>query len=303
MACFHQSLWAEERPRRLQQRRHAKRCRFTPGLPYLPIGLQSSAQLSLQAESVSRHLGVPVLLHAVKKPGCHKLVVDYFTSEPQSGLKGKGKGQSGVRYPSVPIVDVCVSDQRKTSLTISRMRHHTGILVIGDRVMTDVVLANRMNGLHRNGNREGALQAVSVLTTTVWEMEGLGSRIMRTLETIALRRVSHFYKKRRNLNPLQEWSHCVAKQEMPVHDQRPARTQRRSFRERVMAFLNTLTEPLRNAVATGRSRTRARLESFLQEAREAQYGFRFPDGLLRARRLREIVEGNVKSGSNIGYRK
>lgn len=96
----------------------------------------------IQAESVTHHLSVPVLRHKSFKPAysCIKAVRRYFTSLPK------------------PIED-----------------HE--LIVVGDRIFTDVVLANRMARGKANGQeRDGPL---SVWTDGVWERE---SMVLRGLE-------------------------------------------------------------------------------------------------------------------------
>jgi hypothetical protein len=63
-----------------------------------------------QAEAVSRSLGVPVLIHATKKPGCLAAVQQHFAGRIQSSEPFK-------------------------------------ILVVGDRPLTDIVLGHRLSSL------------------------------------------------------------------------------------------------------------------------------------------------------------
>ncbi|GAA97626.1 uncharacterized protein L969DRAFT_87724 [Mixia osmundae IAM 14324] len=111
----------------------------------------------IQAESVSRTLGVPVLVHARKKPGCARDVEQYFLGHADQTV--------------ARVVDVAQSRLGASQLAPPRLA------VIGDRVLTDTVLANRLHSLN----------AVGILTTRVWTRESLGTRFMRSMEMLALR--------------------------------------------------------------------------------------------------------------------
>lgn len=63
------------------------------------------------AADVEGHTGVTVLSHSVKKPGCGKEIMDYFEKHPETG----------VTDPS-------------------------HVAVVGDRLTTDMMLANMMGG-------------------------------------------------------------------------------------------------------------------------------------------------------------
>ena len=95
----------------------------------------TDAQTLSQAESVSYHLSVPVLRHNSPKPAysCIKSIRTYFSTL------------------QVPI--------KKEELVI-----------VGDRIFTDVVMANRMRDSGRADERCGPL---AVWTTGVWQREGM----------------------------------------------------------------------------------------------------------------------------------
>ena len=92
--------------------------------------------------------------------------------------------------------------------------------------MTDVVLGNRINLLNArslplsfstssevdpaDSTEEASFEAVPVLTTTVWKMEGPGSRLMRFLEAWSMRQVLRYHRTRRNHDPLRAWQDCTA---------------------------------------------------------------------------------------------
>jgi len=89
----------------------------------------------IQAESISHYLQVPVLRHNTPKPGysCIQGVRDYFASLPS------------------PVKD----DE---------------LVVIGDRIFTDIVMANRMKS---GDNGKGPL---AIWTSGVWAKEAMGTR-------------------------------------------------------------------------------------------------------------------------------
>jgi len=89
----------------------------------------------IQAESISHYLRVPVLRHKTPKPGysCIQGVRDYFTSLPN------------------PVKD----DE---------------LVVIGDRIFTDVVMANRMK------SGDSGRGPLAIWTSGVWTKEAMGMR-------------------------------------------------------------------------------------------------------------------------------
>ncbi|KAH8908621.1 HAD-superfamily phosphatase [Coniochaeta sp. PMI_546] len=72
-------------------------------------GAQSYDRDGKLASEVEKSTGVTVLSHRVKKPGCADEIMDYFRQHPDTGVTGP---------------------------------HH--IAVVGDRLFTDMMLANRM---------------------------------------------------------------------------------------------------------------------------------------------------------------
>ncbi|PCH35790.1 hypothetical protein WOLCODRAFT_145959 [Wolfiporia cocos MD-104 SS10] len=125
----------------------------------------------IQAEAVSHALSVPVLRHASPKPSyaCIVSIRAYFASLP------------------APVRDA-------------------ELIVVGDRLMTDVVLANRMaryrssSTPHRNAASEpenegkenglaGRTGLLAVWTTSIWKREGL---VVRAIEQGILRGVKRW---------------------------------------------------------------------------------------------------------------
>jgi phosphatidylglycerophosphatase GEP4 len=64
-----------------------------------------------QASEVENNTEVPVLTHSIKKPGCGDEIMDYFIKHPETGVT-----------------------------------HPSQIAVVGDRLTTDMMLANMMGG-------------------------------------------------------------------------------------------------------------------------------------------------------------
>ncbi|KAG8896912.1 hypothetical protein FRB99_008579 [Tulasnella sp. 403] len=91
----------------------------------------------VQAESVSHHLGVSVLAHTTKKPGCIEPIKRHFASLPN------------------PIL-LDVVNPRNASQSTGK------IIVVGDRLMTDVLMANRMGH-----------SAMAIWTNGLWVKEAM----------------------------------------------------------------------------------------------------------------------------------
>ncbi|KAN0063084.1 hypothetical protein ACQY0O_004247 [Thecaphora frezii] len=109
----------------------------------------------LGAESLSRALGVPVLCHSQKKPGptCVNEALEYFV---RLSFDPEGTVREGQRMPPGLLSSVAAGEQ-STWIERRKMRKmlrdgvpqdaegRGSILLVGDRTMTDVVLAHRMN--------------------------------------------------------------------------------------------------------------------------------------------------------------
>ncbi|SCV74652.1 BQ2448_7681 [Microbotryum intermedium] len=148
----------------------------------------------MQAASVSRNLLVPVLVHPTPKPGtkCAKQVADYFAQLQQSQ-------SSHIAQPSRPTTSypiVWSKQGRVLASAFAQRRHFESrppalnpprgslILVIGDRVTTDMILARRIAGTN---TAQGRIETISILTTNLHEREGLGTVLMRTVENLVVR--------------------------------------------------------------------------------------------------------------------
>ncbi|KAH8103535.1 HAD phosphatase [Cristinia sonorae] len=122
----------------------------------------------IQAESVSHYLSVPVLQHSSLKPSysCIGAIRKYFASLP------------------TPVKD-------------------EELIVVGDRIFTDVVLANRMSRWRRlphstdvvdekeddaRNSRRGPL---AIWTTGVWEKESMAMRYLENLTMQGIHKLVH----------------------------------------------------------------------------------------------------------------
>ncbi|KAK5118977.1 hypothetical protein LTR62_000188 [Meristemomyces frigidus] len=93
------------------------------------------------ADLIERTTGVKVLRHATKKPGCQAEVMEYFRSQPESGVTHAGQ-----------------------------------VAVVGDRLFTDVMMANMMAS-HGFWVKDGVV-----------ENQGLLSRVEKGLAGFLMRR-------------------------------------------------------------------------------------------------------------------
>lgn len=135
----------------------------------------------IQAESVSHHLGVPVLRHASLKPSysCIGAIRKYFASLP------------------TPVKD-------------------EELIVVGDRIFTDVVLANRLARRKSPLKPDDTLDEktasqvgpLAIWTTGVWEKE---SMTMRWLEKLTMQGVHMLVNRGAAAQgmPLPDWSRFV----------------------------------------------------------------------------------------------
>ncbi|GAA6041793.1 hypothetical protein JCM8097_007163 [Rhodosporidiobolus ruineniae] len=209
-------------------------------------GTLAKDPLLLQAESVSRNLGVPVLVHRSPKPGypCVRQVAAHFllprSSSPtpvQLSLEASSPSSdaSAPIGPTTPasalrgqVVFSPLARQRALSRPATTLSSSVSssrpprLLVIGDRLATDMILSHRLSRLplpltlpsapspssppssrsrlsallalfrRRRAQpltlgREGMrIETVPVLTTHLWAREGLGTTLLRTLEKSVL---------------------------------------------------------------------------------------------------------------------
>ncbi|GAA5993234.1 hypothetical protein JCM10908_004523 [Rhodotorula pacifica] len=189
--------------------------------------------LLIQAETVSRNLQVPVLVHRKPKPAydCAKQIAAHFlasssSSSPSPSSSSSTRQASQVVYS--PLAKARHSLKRRAiqspdgatatssrpsqlgaadSATNAALR----VLVIGDRLATDMILSHRLaslslplsvpppsasssalsrlwpftaksNPAQQLGHRGQKIETISVLTTTLWGREGAGTWAMRGVE-------------------------------------------------------------------------------------------------------------------------
>ncbi|KAI6848832.1 HAD-superfamily phosphatase [Hortaea werneckii] len=97
-----------------------------------------------EAELLERNTGIQVLRHSTKKPGCHGEIMDFFRSQPETGVTKESQ-----------------------------------VAVVGDRLFTDVMMANMM-GSHGIWIKDGVI-----------EDHGIMSRFEKGLSAFLLKRGFH----------------------------------------------------------------------------------------------------------------
>ncbi|KAI7132800.1 HAD-superfamily phosphatase, partial [Hortaea werneckii] len=97
-----------------------------------------------EAELLERNTGIRVLRHSTKKPGCHGEIMDFFRSQPETGVTKESQ-----------------------------------VAVVGDRLFTDVMMANMM-GAHGIWIKDGVI-----------EDHGIMSRFEKGLSAFLLKRGFH----------------------------------------------------------------------------------------------------------------
>ncbi|PWN50062.1 hypothetical protein IE53DRAFT_330969 [Violaceomyces palustris] len=200
----------------------------------------------LGAENLSRILGVPVLRHYHKKPSqrCASEALDYFTSlNPSSSssssssssqanpcIDGGRKCRGITRFLRVRYGNASSSNSSSSQAVRDYPETEDGggsILLVGDRTMTDVILAHRMNDELQRRRKAGSSstfsssssssptreveegmdfanlagsvglrssdrprpRCISVLTTGIWETEGWFNMWMRSMESKVTRKL------------------------------------------------------------------------------------------------------------------
>ncbi|KZO93893.1 hypothetical protein CALVIDRAFT_566122 [Calocera viscosa TUFC12733] len=144
----------------------------------------------LQAEALTRNLGAPVLLHEAPKPWVVKSILHYFAALPS-------------------LSSASVSPESKTEATQSRKPAPPRLVVIGDRISTDIVLGSRLVG------------SFSIWTKKVWQEESFGVRVARLLEDGVLAAVTRWRawrRKRRGLESEDDAGRMFVKDEPIVEE-------------------------------------------------------------------------------------
>lgn len=144
-----------------------------------------------------------MLVHETPKPGkaCAKAVAGHFLDHSSE-------------RPNKPAV--VWSPRARSHLALSSAppaarSDRARLLVIGDRVTTDVILAKRIAGLKLS---DAKLDTVSVLTTRLLAREGLGTTFMRLMEKAALAGYEWRKRRRRVIETAPhadsiDWNDCV----------------------------------------------------------------------------------------------
>ncbi|RMY99203.1 hypothetical protein D0860_08348 [Hortaea werneckii] len=102
-----------------------------------------------EAELLERNTGIRVLRHSTKKPGCHGEIMDFFRSQPETGVTKESQ-----------------------------------VAVVGDRLFTDVMMANMM-GAHSIWIKDGVIEDHGILR------ENQMSRFEKGLSAFLLKRGFH----------------------------------------------------------------------------------------------------------------
>lgn len=163
---------------------------------------------------------MPVLVHSDPKPSrtCARAVRAYFDPPhvaPASATRRLWRRVVGQRredlgavvWPRRPLPSLSAPPPPVSTLSTQRR-----LLVIGDRLTTDVILAHRLAALSplapssTNSPSPHPIYTVPILTTTLHASEGLGTTFLRFLETAVVRSQI----RRRGSKPLPgPWDACL----------------------------------------------------------------------------------------------
>jgi hypothetical protein len=142
---------------------------------------------------VSHYLGVPVLRHESPKPSyaCIKGIRTYFASlrETSQSLPALLSSSSSFETEATGVQDG--TRERKSDF---RPPQDSELIIVGDRIFTDVVLANRMRSRRPSTSLESSTAGpLAIWTTHVWEKE---SMLMRWAEGTLSRAMEAWTKPR-----------------------------------------------------------------------------------------------------------
>ncbi|KZT58699.1 hypothetical protein CALCODRAFT_516624 [Calocera cornea HHB12733] len=168
----------------------------------------------LQAEALTRNLGAPVLLHEAPKPWVVKPILHYFADLPPLSAPSAAAQPKLEAEPATP-----------------RKPIPPRLLVIGDRISTDILLGSRLQG------------SFSIWTKKVWQEESFGVRVARLLEDGVLFGVTRWRvwrRKRRGLEPEVDTAQVFVKNE-PVVEEPAESTWWNSIVSRVRGLLPKAT--------------------------------------------------------------
>lgn len=130
-------------------------------------GTLSKDPQGVAADVLERNTGVKVLRHRVEKPGCGQEIMAYFRRQTQQS--GDGSAQiDGVEDMNM------ANDEREEQAEETKGKEVTDpsqIVVIGDRLFTDVVMANMM-GARAVWIKEGVVKDRGFVTRMEYAVEG-----------------------------------------------------------------------------------------------------------------------------------
>ncbi|GAA5930078.1 phosphatidylglycerophosphatase [Sporobolomyces koalae] len=168
----------------------------------------------LGAEAVSRNLKVPVLVHAQPKPShrCVTQIANHFDrlSTPTSNAPAPTPAAEIVWSP---LARSARTRRPRPNFLPCNEHDLVRILVIGDRLATDMILSHRLAKVtiplplsfpkaslwvrlfrrpkvSGNDRAPRRIETVGILTTDLHAKEGLGTRFLRMTETLALQRLN-----------------------------------------------------------------------------------------------------------------
>ncbi|KAG8697110.1 hypothetical protein FRC08_006728 [Ceratobasidium sp. 394] len=148
----------------------------------------SDDPLGIQAESLSFNLGVPVLRHSRKKPACGEEILAYFRRlerpPPPPPVSESHPGEPPLGRPNLnePLDPDLVTPTRApphptAPLVTPTLPSTPRLLIVGDRLMTDILLARTLSPSNHLG----------IWTTRLWSRPDLP--VLRYIEQSLLRAV------------------------------------------------------------------------------------------------------------------
>ncbi|KAM0750311.1 hypothetical protein T439DRAFT_326272 [Meredithblackwellia eburnea MCA 4105] len=182
--------------------------------------------LLLQAESVSRNLQVPVLVHSTPKPGysCARSIRTYFSPPPpvpesavrklwRKAVGRRREDEGAVIWPGRRHQHIdqpkLIAPSISTTAVLRPIPAKPCLLVIGDRLTTDTILAHRLASLPTTTNQPFPFQTVPVLTTTLHAREGFGTTFLRFIENRIVATKLRERALATSTPPLDPWDACV----------------------------------------------------------------------------------------------
>ncbi|KAG8762516.1 hypothetical protein FRC11_009121 [Ceratobasidium sp. 423] len=153
----------------------------------------SDDPLGIQAESLAYHLGVPVFRHKYKKPACGEEIFQYFrhkqapsplklseSAQLGSGPQGEASHPPSLNDPFDLTIDTVFTPPKSEPPAVipSKAAQHPRLLVIGDRLLTDILLSNTLPSPNDH---------LPIWTTRLWKKPDLP--LLRFIERSILRSI------------------------------------------------------------------------------------------------------------------